>query len=529
MITNAFQKKAYDEVAAALPFQIDPAKITVEHGLAYSKSRIRLHDYAVGVMAAYGSVVEHIGTLRGLSAQTMKLNRRLSGLMLNSLQLHFLNGSCTLMDTWPVGPDNGTYRAKDGRYVTMIGLHPHLRDKLLDYLNCPNSAKAIQVAVEKKTAQQIEDEAAAVLNLPVAMMRSPEEWLAHPQGAETAKRPLVDIKQQSDTRKRELGKAKHRPLEGVRVVELTHLVAGPMCARLLAEQGAEVIKIQPPLGDWITPLWLDASWGKKNISLDIKSRFGKGRLIELLTDADVLVSSQRPDALARLGLDDKTLREINPNLIYSQVSGYVHDSPWGARRCIEQIAQTAAGMVELHSRDLPEPSVVSVLMNDYLTGYLTATGAIAALAERETRGGSWSVNTALTRTAATATSLVESVDVEPYAPVTMQDLIDFAWDQESPSGVFTRLGSPVEFSHTPSMAMIPSNWPGTTPDTVQWTEVAPSDQPPIALHYPSKLAREGGIRNLVSCNGIVDRGDGRGGFSLLSKELMEYVVAHRNK
>src|SRR5262249_41170890 len=108
MITNALQKKAYDAVAAALPFTIDPAKITVEPGLSYIRSPIKVHDYATGLMGALGSVVERFGTMRGLPAQTMKLNRRLSGLRLNDLQLLFLNGYSTLVDNWAIGPDNGT-------------------------------------------------------------------------------------------------------------------------------------------------------------------------------------------------------------------------------------------------------------------------------------------------------------------------------------------------------------------------------------------------------------------------------------
>ena len=288
MITNPLQKKAYDAVSAALPFTIDPAKVTVEPGVSYIKSRLKVHDYAAGLMGAFGSVVEHIGTQRGLPAQTMTLHRRLCGMLLNSLQLHYLNGYCTLLDTWPVGPDNGIYRAKDGRYVTILGLHPHLRDGLLKYFDCANTAQAIQASVEKKTAQQIEDEVAA-LYLPLGMVRSLDEWLAHPQGAATAKHNMIDFEQEGNARQRQLGRANHRPLEGVRVLELTHLVAGPTIGRLLAEQGADVIKVQPPMGDWVTPLWLDVSWGKRNISLDIKSRSGMSRFQELLATAAIYV------------------------------------------------------------------------------------------------------------------------------------------------------------------------------------------------------------------------------------------------
>src|SRR5262245_46082360 len=128
MITNALQKKAYDAVGKAPPFAIDHTKVTVEEALSSIQTPATVHGYAAALRAALGSVVEAIGRVRGLPAQTMVLHRRLCGLRLNDLQLCFLNGYSTLVDGWGVGPDNGTYRTKDGRYVTMIGVHPRLRD-----------------------------------------------------------------------------------------------------------------------------------------------------------------------------------------------------------------------------------------------------------------------------------------------------------------------------------------------------------------------------------------------------------------
>jgi hypothetical protein len=107
MITNPFQRKAYEAVSAALPFAVDPAKITVEPGVSYLPSPIKLHDYAAGVMAAFGSVVEHLGRVRGLPAQTMTLNRRLAGFHLNELQVQLLNGYSLMRDTWPMGARRG--------------------------------------------------------------------------------------------------------------------------------------------------------------------------------------------------------------------------------------------------------------------------------------------------------------------------------------------------------------------------------------------------------------------------------------
>jgi hypothetical protein len=169
MITNKFQKKAYDAVAAALPFKTDPSKVTVEPGLSYMPSPIKLHDYAAGVMAAFGSVVEYIGGLGGLPSQTMILNRRMCGLHINELQVQLYNGYSFMMDTWPMGADNGCYRTKDGRYVWMVGLFPHLINALLDYLQCADTPQAIQAAVEKHTAQKSSDRQAPFVRNPTML------------------------------------------------------------------------------------------------------------------------------------------------------------------------------------------------------------------------------------------------------------------------------------------------------------------------------------------------------------------------
>jgi crotonobetainyl-CoA:carnitine CoA-transferase CaiB-like acyl-CoA transferase len=533
MITNPFQRKAYDAVSAALPFAIDPAKITVEPGVSYLPSPIKLHDYAAGVMAAFGSVVEYLGELRGLPSQTMTLNRRLCGFHLNELQTQFLNGYPVLLDNWPVGADNGAYRTKDGRYVWTIGLFPHLFNALLGHLQCPNNPEAIQAAVEKYTAQQLEDEVAGGLNLALGMVRTPQEWLDHPQGAATAKLPLFNIDQQGTIKKRALGTAKYRPLEGVRVVDLTNVVAGPTAGFALAEQGADVIGVHPPRGDWVTPIWLSVGWGKKSILTDIKSADGKKRFVELLAGADVVLSSQRPGALDHLGLGEGELREINPNLVYASESFASLGTPWAGRRGFEQIAQAVTGAAHVHSEGvgLQAPTVTPALMNDHLTGYLLAIAVVAALAEREEQGGYWRVDTSLTRCSTFGQTLVEPVHDEPYAPITEQDLVEHGVDQVSPWGTFTRFAPPVAFSHTPSMALRPPAWPGTHPDTIGWTANPAGDGPPQVPHYPSKLVREGRIRNFVPNFGIEDRGDGGGVVGLVSKpealeaQLKKYAAA----
>ncbi len=525
MLPHQIQQTAYDAVAASLPFRLDASKVTVTPGLSYVKSPVRAHDYAAGVMAAFGSVVEHLGALRGLPEQTLRLDRRRCGLLLNSLQLHFQNGYSTIMDTWGVNPDNGTYRSRDGRYVTMIGIHPHLRDRLLTYLDCANSAGAIQAAVERKMGQELEDDAVR-LGLPLALVRTRDEWLAHPLGAATEARPLIDFERSGTETRRRLGPARHRPLEGVRVVELTHMVAGPAGARLLAEQGADVIKVQPPMGDWVLPIWLEGSWGKKNILLDIKSRHGKWRFLELLATADVLIDGQRPGVLASLGLDDAGLRELNPNLVHGSLSCFPLGTEWAHRPGFEQIAQAVSGTIHAHSAGMAEPTVVPALLNDYLTGDLLAIGVVAALAEREVRGGYSHVAASLTRCSTLASRLVDPLEPEIFEPVRMLDLVHQAIDQPTPVGIFTRIAPAVEFSRTPSMTHRHPTLMNSMPDSTGWDEVDAA--PPVIPHYPSKLAKEpGGIRGLVECYGIEDRSDGGGLMSLASRSLLDYVLAHR--
>ena len=231
--------------------------------------------------------------------------------------------------------------------------------------------------------------------------------------------------------------------------------------------------------------------------------------------------------LEHLGLDETSLREINPNLVFAGVSYAAPSTPWETRKGFEQIGQAVTGLMHANSEGLAEPTVISVLINDYMTGYLGAIGTVAALAEREEKGGYWNVGASLTRCGTMATSLVEPRDDEQYAPVTIEDMIDHGVDQVTPWETFTRLAPAVEFSHTPSMALLPTGLPGINPDTTGWSDAADGDGSQKPPHYPSKLAREGGIRNLVSCYGIEDRGDGGGGFSLASKQLFEYVRASR--
>jgi hypothetical protein len=158
------------------------------------------------------------------------------------------------------------------------------------------------------------------LGLPGGWLRSRQEWLDHPVGAYANDTPIIEFEKRGNSHSRKLGQSKSRLLSGVRVLDLTNVIANPIGGRLLAEAGADVININPVTGDFILPTWTEGSWGKRNIRLDLKSQEGKQRFKELLSTADVLIDGHAPGAFERLGFDSDTLFNINPNLIRTGVS-----------------------------------------------------------------------------------------------------------------------------------------------------------------------------------------------------------------
>lgn len=523
VFNNSIQEQVFKAVVECLPFDTDPNKITVVDGPSYSWSPIKVHDYAVGVMAGYGLAVEHLGVIRGLPSQSLNLNRRLAGLLLNTFQNTYINALPIAMDSWAVGIDSGIYVAQDGRHVSLIGLLPRLRDGIIGYFNGAYTQPTLQAEVEKKPAQQIEDELNG-LGFPAGIVRTPEEWNAHPVGQAGSSTPLIGLESLDGPHGRKLGQARHRPLEGVRVLEIANIIAGPTSSRLLADQGADVIKVQPVHGEWVLALAFDTGWGKRNVRLDLRTPYGRKRFTELLSEADVLLDGQEPGALARLGFGVQEIRTINPSIVVTGMSYGIRGTDWEARKGFEQIAQAVTGVVHLNSVDLPDPTYTSVLINDYSTAYLTATGIISALIEREENGGIWASTTSLTRNSMEVVAKAAGGPAENPVAFSNDDLVAFGVDQDSSLGVWTRLRSPVEFSHSPSFFSRTPNVPGSSPATLSWLEAPAMAEVP---HYASKAARDKLIQEVVPNYGIEDRGDGGGVVSLASKSLVEAITAFR--
>ncbi|WP_081333515.1 CaiB/BaiF CoA transferase family protein [Burkholderia territorii] len=186
------------------------------------------------------------------------------------------------------------------------------------------------------------------------------------------------------------------PLAGIRVLDLSAYIAGPYGCTLLADQGADVIKIEPPAGDNLRnyPSTLDAqsraflgvNRGKRGIVLDLKQPAGREVLLELVRGADVLVHNFRPSVPARLGIDYARLREQNPRLVYCAVTGYGDSGPLKDKAGYDQVLQAMTGMCALQGEPGAPPSIVYGSVVDYYAASLVAAGVASALYER-TRSG----------------------------------------------------------------------------------------------------------------------------------------------
>lgn len=305
------------------------------------------------------------------------------------------------------------YRTADGRWIHLHGGFPHLADGLLELLGLPPGAAedrdGIAAAVARCDGQQLEDDIAAA-GLCGALVRSPVEWRAHPHGQHLAGLPAVTIERLD----REFDPARYvrelqavsdaaRPLDAVRVLDQTRVLAGPTCSRTLASLGAEVLRIGAPHLPSIEPFVIDTGHGKRNAFVDLTTDEGSAAFRALVRGADVVVQGYRPGSLDRHGASLEELISLCPGIVVVQVSCYGSTGPWADRPGWEQLAQSVSGISWDEGSDDAAgervPSQVPAAATDYTTGYLAAAGAIAALRRRESEGGSWLVRASLAQTA----------------------------------------------------------------------------------------------------------------------------------
>ena len=358
-------------------------------------SRFRAGEMAATALAADGVAADCIWQLSGGAAQDISVD--VTGAAVSLLSFAFQR-----MEQ-PGQPlrDNeralvGLYPTKDGRWVHLHGAFPGLAEGTLKVLDCKPTFKSVSVPVSGWTAQELED-ALAAEGMCGAMARTREEWLAHPQGQALSSQAPVEIVRIGNSVPEPFNKCQ-RPLEGVRVLDLTRVLAGPTCARTLASHGADVLKINSPNLPSVPPFVIDTGHGKRSTFLDLTQPRDNDQLKVLASTADVFSQGYRAGALKKKGFGPEELAELRPGIIYVSINAYGHVGPWSKRPGWEQLAQTASG-IALDEGTVENPKLIPAAPTDYTTGYLASLGVMTALARRATEGGSYHVKVSLCQTA----------------------------------------------------------------------------------------------------------------------------------
>jgi crotonobetainyl-CoA:carnitine CoA-transferase CaiB-like acyl-CoA transferase len=292
------------------------------------------------------------------------------------------------------------YRTRDDRYIYFQRLFPHHNERLSRVLGVPLAEPALTEAVARRDGAELE-EAVNAGGSCAGLVRTRAEWLALPAAAAVAAAPLVDITRLSDGPRSGLPLGP-RPLSGLRVLDLTRVLAGPTSTRALAEFGADVLRVTVPGLPDNDAMMKDTGHGKRSVQLDLKSAAGADRLRELIAAADVFVQGYRPGALDRLGFGPEEVRRLNPLIVAVSVSAYGHLGPWRQRRGFDSVVQSVNGLAVANAGGADAVSGPPVFLPanplDYMTGYLAALGALAALRRRAADGGAYQVRVSLART-----------------------------------------------------------------------------------------------------------------------------------
>ena len=412
----------------------------------------RIGETSAAALAATGLAVSDLWKLRTGRGQEVSVDTRRATASLRS-------GHYMKMDGTEVSTERntimGTYPAKNGRWSYLHCNFPNHRAAALGVLGVPEDREAVAKAVAKWDALELEEAIIAAKGAG-GMVRTMDEWAKHPQAAAIASLPLMEVVRIGDSPVEKLPDG-DRPLSGIRVLDLTRVLAGPTCARTLAEHGADVLKITgkhlPNLGHQE----FDTGHGKLSAHLDLREPRDVEILRGLVSEADVFSQGYRPGTLGTRGFSPEALAKVRPGIVFVSLCAFSHVGPWASRRGFDTVVQTVSGIThrqgELFPGAAPGPQFYPVSAIDYLTGYLMAFGAMVALARRAHEGGSWLVRISLAQTGRWLVGRGQVPDAElTNVPkeFTKDELERWSMTSDTPAGRLHHLAPVVQLSETPA-------------------------------------------------------------------------------
>jgi crotonobetainyl-CoA:carnitine CoA-transferase CaiB-like acyl-CoA transferase len=369
----------------------------------------------------------------------------------------------TVTQPWPT---------KDNRFLLPHLNLPHLAKRVLGVLQCDYTPAAVSETVAKWDSDALE-QAIADANACGGKIRSREEWLAHPQGKYLAARPVIEITKIADGPPEPLhGDASSaRPLAGLRVMDLTRILAGPISGRALSEQGADVLMVTAEKLPQTPEHVRDISHGKRSCFLDYTKPEEKAKMKALAKEADVFINGYRPGQLEANGFGLQELVSQRPGLIYVSISCFGSGGPFKDRAGWEQVAQSVTGICQTYGEiaNAGRPKLVFAPMCDYTTGYLGALGILLALGRRAREGGSYHVQVSLCQSAMFIQRQgLLAADAFKDAPEKLPEaeLAPLLVEADTSYGRLRTLGPALQMSETPSRWAIPT--PRLGGDKPEW-------------------------------------------------------------
>jgi len=349
-------------------------------------------------------------------------------------------------------PTAGIYTTRDARYVRLHTNFKHHRAAVCNVLQCEPEREKIQAALNEWDGGAFET-AAYAGGAVVSLMRPHDEWSATPHAQALAALPALTIEKIGEAPPKPWPKG-DRPLAGVRVLDLSRVIAAPVAGRTLAAHGADVLLIYGPNVPAIPWLTIDTGRGKLSAFVELKSREGRAQLRDLLAQADIFSQGYRPQAIAALGFSPEQAAELNPGIVYVTLSAYGHAGPWAERRGFDSLVQTATGFnhAEGVAAGVEGPKELPAQMIDHATGYLMAFGAMMAKARQAREGGSWHVRVSLAQTGRWLWNLGRVTDGFKQADVEEDAVAPFM--EEVPSG----FGPLRAVKHSAILSKTPAYW-----------------------------------------------------------------------
>lgn len=432
----------------------DAASVTFEGVDPVFREPYPIGTVAAAAIAATGQAASALWQLRTGRGQHVTVNVRAAAAAMRSsqyLRIEPRAGSVIVPPDQGGSKARGFYQTRDARWVYLhLGL-PHHQTRILSVLGAANTPASVAKAVMKWSAADLEEQIYAA-GACAGMVRTREEWAAHPHARAVAEAPLIDIVKTGESAPQPLPPG-NRPLAGIRVLDLTWVLAGPTGTRTLAEHGANVLRIGTDRLTQLSELhMINTGFGKRSTVLNIHEPAGSKQLIQLVSGTDVFVQGYRGGSFAAHGYSAEALAQHRPGLIYVSMSAFGHLGPWRNRRGYDTLVSTVGGIAHENAlAGVPRQLRSSPL--DFLTGYLLAYGVMAALLRRAREGGSYHVRLSIARTNQWLLSLPRiTADAAAKAAedLSQEEIAALSMTSESPWGRLTHLAPAVQLSETPA-------------------------------------------------------------------------------